>query len=109
MSRSARLAQALAGSVVAGVVLLGTASPAAAHADLLRSDPPSGTTADRAPRQVTFYFSEPVDPVFTRVSVRGTDNYAVAPKAVAEKPYLAELVAVIRARCAADLQGIELL
>jgi LysR family transcriptional regulator for metE and metH len=35
--------------------------------------------------------------------------YAVAPKAVAEKPYLAELVAVIRARCAADLQGIELL
>jgi len=35
--------------------------------------------------------------------------YAVAPKEVAKKAYLAELIAIIRARCVADLEGIELL
>lgn len=38
-----------------------------------------------------------------------SDLYAIAPKPIGEKPYLAELVSIIRARCAADLKGIELL
>jgi LysR family transcriptional regulator for metE and metH len=38
-----------------------------------------------------------------------SDLYAIAPKAIAEKAYLAELISIIRTRCAADLRGIELL
>src|SRR5262245_50500317 len=46
-----------------------------------------------------------------RVGQKGlwSELYAIAPRALAAKPYLAELAAVIRAKCAADLEGIELL
>jgi LysR family transcriptional regulator for metE and metH len=35
--------------------------------------------------------------------------YAIAPRALATKPYLAELAAVIRQKCATDLNGVALL
>ncbi|MGH7944414.1 MAG: LysR substrate-binding domain-containing protein, partial [Opitutaceae bacterium] len=46
-----------------------------------------------------------------RVGAKGlwSNLYATAPRALAAKPYLAELVAIIRSKCAADLDGIELL
>jgi copper transport protein len=41
----------------------------AAHAVLLRSTPPTGQTLGAAPNQVQLLFSEPIDPVFSRVHV----------------------------------------
>jgi len=46
-----------------------------------------------------------------RIGAKGlwSSLYAVAPKALAEKPFLAELATIIRSKCAAELDGIELL
>ena len=46
-----------------------------------------------------------------RIGGRGlwSTLYAIAPRALAAKPQLSELAAVIRTKCAADLNGIELL
>jgi len=46
-----------------------------------------------------------------RIGAKGlwSSLYAVAPKALAEKPFLAELATIIRTKCAAELDGIELL
>lgn len=46
-----------------------------------------------------------------RVGAKGlwSNLYATAPRALAAKPYLAELAAIIRTKCATDLEGIELL
>ena len=82
MRATARLAQALAGSALLATVVLGTAGPAAAHADLERSDPPTGTTLERAPTAVRLFFTESVDPVFTRVTVRGTSGFTARPSRV---------------------------
>jgi copper transport protein len=41
----------------------------AAHAVLLRSTPPTGQTLGAAPSRVQLLFSEPIDPVFSRVHV----------------------------------------
>ena len=47
---------------IAGVIALGLAGPAAAHANLLRSDPAASALLDQAPAAVTMTFSEPPDP-----------------------------------------------
>jgi LysR family transcriptional regulator, regulator for metE and metH len=46
-----------------------------------------------------------------RIGAKGlwSDLYAVTPRAFAQKPFLPELAAIIRAKCASDLEGIELL
>ena len=53
------------------LLVLGGAWPhvAAAHAVLLRSDPPTARTLDEAPREVRLLFSEPIDASFSRVQV----------------------------------------
>lgn len=71
-----------AAAALAVVILIGAASPAGAHADLVTSDPPSGTTLQRAPSVVRLTFSEPVDPAFTRVAVRGTSGFTKAPTSI---------------------------
>ena len=38
-----------------------------------------------------------------------SELYAIVPRALAGRPYVAELAAIIRSRCAAELKGIELL
>ncbi len=83
MTGPARLAQALAGCGLAIAIVVGTASPAAAHADLVRSEPISGTTSERAPSEVRLTFTESVDPVFTRVIIRGTGGFTAQPTNVA--------------------------
>lgn len=71
---------------IAGFVLLGLqaagASPAAAHAKLSRSDPPSAATLRAAPAEVRLWFTENLEPAFSaahlldgeRRSVDGIDG-----------------------------------
>jgi len=46
-----------------------------------------------------------------RIGAKGlwSDLYAVAPRSLVTKPYVAELAAIIRAKCASQLDRIELL
>ena len=46
-----------------------------------------------------------------RIGAKGlwSDLYAVAPRSLGTKPYVAELAAIIRAKCASQLNRIELL
>ena len=46
-----------------------------------------------------------------RVGAKGlwSNLYAIAPRALAARPFLPELAAIIRSKCAAELDGIELL
>ncbi len=46
-----------------------------------------------------------------RIGSKGlwSNLYAIAPRTLAAKPYLSELASIIRSKCAADLDGIELL
>jgi LysR family transcriptional regulator, regulator for metE and metH len=46
-----------------------------------------------------------------RVGAKGlwSELYAVAPKALAARPYFADFVAIVRDTCATQLEGIELL
>ncbi|MEV4413872.1 copper resistance protein CopC [Catellatospora sp. NPDC049609] len=50
------------------------ASPAYAHAALLRTSPPAGSVVPEAPRQVTLTFSEPVSPVADKIRIVGPDG-----------------------------------
>jgi copper transport protein len=60
------------------LVLVGAgAGNAAAHAVLLRSTPPTGQTLGAAPSQVQLLFSEPIDPVFSRVHVLDARGVAI--------------------------------
>ena len=54
---------------IACVIALGLAGPAAAHANLLRSDPTASALLDQAPPAVTMTFSEPPDPSLSIVHV----------------------------------------
>src|SRR3954454_900461 len=62
--------------VAAGVLLaLGApAGPAGAHADLLRTDPPTGTVVGSLPAAVTLIFSEQVRPVAAQIQVIAPDG-----------------------------------
>jgi copper transport protein len=59
-------------TVVGFVILLSVAAGATqvgAHAVLLRTTPPTGQTLAAAPTQVQLLFSEPIDPIFSKVAV----------------------------------------
>ncbi len=62
--------------VIAAVasLLLSNASPASAHATLVRTDPADGTNLEKAPRQVRLWFSEAITPDFTRIDFRDGDG-----------------------------------
>ena len=49
--------------------------------------------------------------VAKRIGAKGlwSDLYAIVPRSLAGKPYVAEFVSIIRTRCAAELEGIVLL
>lgn len=60
-SRSRRAAVALSlCAAVAGVLVLLTGAPAAAHASLLSTDPADGAVVQQVPDQIVFTFNEPV-------------------------------------------------
>ena len=52
-----------------GAVLLAAPSVVFAHALLERAEPPSGSVLEQAPAELRLYFSEPLDPSFSRVQV----------------------------------------
>jgi copper transport protein len=83
VTQPARLARVLAGGFIAVLVVLASAGPAAAHADLVGSDPPSGTVAAAAPGSVRLRFTEPVDPAFTRILIRGAAGRSYPASTVA--------------------------
>lgn len=64
------------GVLVAGGLVV-AASPAAAHADLLETDPSPGEVLTRAPDAVTLTFTEPVEATARSVRVYGTDEARV--------------------------------
>jgi copper transport protein len=58
--RRGTLLTVLSGALLAALVVLGSAGPAAAHTDLVRTDPAQGTRLERVPLQVVMTFSEPI-------------------------------------------------
>ncbi|MCC6611234.1 MAG: copper resistance protein CopC [Burkholderiales bacterium] len=56
------LALLLAGSVLGATVALG-------HSGLQRAEPPAGSTLQRAPKEVKLYFSERLEPAYSKVRV----------------------------------------
>jgi methionine-rich copper-binding protein CopC len=49
--------------------LAGGAAPAFAHAYLERAEPPPFSALDKAPAQLRFRYSEPIEPEFVEISV----------------------------------------
>lgn len=60
---------ALAKSVASGLVLLTGIGVASAHARLQRAAPPVGGLVRSAPAEVSLWFSERLEPAFSRVEV----------------------------------------
>lgn len=64
----------LAATAVVALMILATATPAAAHAELVDAQPAAGDRLDRAPGQVTLTFTEPVDITPSSVRVFASDG-----------------------------------
>jgi len=79
--RTIRRTVAIIWLIVLGLTL-GT-GPASAHADLLNSDPKSGSTLATAPTHITLAYSERVDPGLSLVSVLDTSGRDIRASAVA--------------------------
>lgn len=72
----------LALAVLLGVLaLLGTAAPAAAHAQLVSTDPSDGALLDTAPSEVTLTFDEPVRLTAQEITVYDADGATVPSSA----------------------------
>src|SRR2546421_6821433 len=67
----------LAGVVLALGAALGAASPASAHAVLLRTDPSPQTTVPRSPSEVRLFFSESVEVSLGAIRVYDVDGHRV--------------------------------
>jgi copper transport protein len=52
------------------IALLAWAAPANAHANLTRSDPPANAALDTSPAEIRLWFTEPLEPDFSRVTLR---------------------------------------
>lgn len=72
-ARLGRVRALLAAVAFLALTLL-PASPAYAHAALLRTSPPAGSVVPEAPRDVTLTFSEPVSPVADKIRIIGPDG-----------------------------------
>jgi putative copper export protein/methionine-rich copper-binding protein CopC len=59
-------------------VLLLTSAPALAHGYIIRAIPADRAALDRAPARVQFWFSEDLEPAFTRLTVRDASGAIVA-------------------------------
>lgn len=74
-----------AGLAVILAVLLGGARPAAAHAELLASDPPAGSPLASVPGEIVLLFSEAVDPAAATVQVLDGTGADLAAGAVSNR------------------------
>jgi copper transport protein len=84
-----------AGALIA-VALLGTASPASAHAVLLQTDPSPQSTTQTPPTAVRLVFSEPVEVSFGAVRVFDVDANRVDTGSVRRVQGNKEVVAPVR-------------
>jgi methionine-rich copper-binding protein CopC len=67
-------------------------APAFAHARLDHANPRVGSTVQSAPRQVTLWFTEKIEPAFSRIEVRDdAGNRVDIGKAVVDKSNPVEL------------------
>ena len=76
MNRTARIIRALALFLVLAL-LFGRIVPVQAHALLVRSVPAANAILARGPAIIELYFSEPVDPVFSKISVLDANGQPV--------------------------------
>ena len=60
--------------LLAIVIALMATSAALAHASLMRSDPPANSVQATAPAQVTVWFTEPIEPGFSTITVLFEDG-----------------------------------
>jgi len=72
-----RTGQLVVAAVAVVVVLVGTAAPASAHAQLESTDPPASSVLLVAPGQVVLHFGEPVEIDFGSLRVLGPDGQRV--------------------------------
>jgi copper transport protein len=63
-----------------GLALLAVFAPVSAHANLVRIDPPPGTALTSAPPEINLWFSEGVEPQFSRILIRD-QNGTILPTA----------------------------
>ena len=63
---------------VAGALALAVASSAQAHARLDVSDPKAGSVLDASPKQIRLQFNEMLEPAFSKLTLLGADNSAIA-------------------------------
>ncbi|MFN8373435.1 MAG: copper resistance protein CopC [Anaerolineae bacterium] len=52
------------------ILLLNTALPASAHANLARSEPAANTVLAEAPAEIRLWFTEPLEPNFSRIRLQ---------------------------------------
>ncbi|MDR3575855.1 MAG: copper resistance protein CopC [Anaerolineaceae bacterium] len=76
MNKAARVIRALTLLFVLALVF-GRIVPVQAHALLVRSIPPANAILARGPAVIDLYFSEPVDPVFSKISVLDANGQSV--------------------------------
>ena len=79
--RQRRAGRLAAAALVALCALLAGASPAAAHAQLIGTDPVDGAVLDSAPEAVTLSFNEPVRLTDREVTVYDAEGRTVASTA----------------------------
>ena len=72
--------------IVCGLLVLCAASAALAHAFLDHAEPPVGATIAAAPTALRLYFSEPIEPVFSGVTLAGAGGQPVATGAASIDP-----------------------
>jgi copper transport protein len=61
----------------AALLALLLVAPVAAHANLVRSEPPAGALLQTAPKELVLEFSEELDPSFSRVQLHDSKNQIV--------------------------------
>ena len=75
--RSGRAARIVAAAALAGLVVLAPATPAAAHNQLIETDPAPQDQLTTSPDAVELVFVEPLDPDYTTVIVNDADQSPV--------------------------------
>ena len=67
--------------IVALAASLALAAPAGAHAFLDHAAPPVGSTIQKAPREISLWFTEELEPAFSGVTVTDAQGHTVSGKA----------------------------
>jgi copper resistance protein C len=62
---------------VAFAATLALAAPASAHAFLDHAEPPVGSSMQEAPRQLSLWFTEDLEPAFSGVTITDAQGHAV--------------------------------